>query len=106
MKLKLGTDYDTITVEGNHKSVFIVNDTIYIDGKPYKGNAIKVIVNGNVDKVEGADIDINGNISGDISGAFSITVSGNVEGNVEGQHVSIGGDVQGNIEAMLVKRGK
>lgn len=64
-------DNETFTIEGDHHSVCVINDVLYIDSKPfYKGDSkykvVKIIVNGNVKNVDGTSIEINGDVSGDV----------------------------------------
>ena len=104
----------TITIEGNHKNVSVINGIIYVDGKPYeesdsekkesgfeKYEVVKVVVNGNVGTVNGTSIEINGGVSGDVDGT-NITVSGDVGGDIDGTNVSVGGSVNGGIDATFV----
>lgn len=100
----------TVTIEGNHHSVSINNGKLFIDGKLYMGVAdyenyeiVKVIINGNVDNIDGTTVEVNGDVSGDIDGT-NITVSGNVGGNIDGTNVTVGSSVHGSIDATIVSR--
>lgn len=86
----------TVTLDGDHHSVSIINGKLFIDGKLHMGVAdyenyevVKVIINGNVDNVDGTTVEVNGDVSGDIDGT-NITVSGNVGGNIDGTNVTVG----------------
>lgn len=86
----------TVTIEGDHHSVSINNGKLFIDGKLYMGVAdyenyevVKVVINGNVDNIDGTTIEVNGDVSGDIDGT-NVTVSGNVGGNIDGTNVTVG----------------
>lgn len=97
----------TITVDGNHHDVSVINGVLYVDGKRYekddseKYEVVKVIVNGNVGKVDATDIEINGDVSGGIDGT-NISITGNVNGDVDGTNVSVGGIINGDVDATLV----
>lgn len=97
----------TITIEGNHKDVSIINGVLYVDGKPYKKDGskkykvVKVIVNGNIGKVDATDIEVNGDVSGDIDGT-NISITGNVGGDIDGTNVTISGSIHGDIDATVV----
>lgn len=110
------TNGKTITIEGNHKNVSVINGTIYVDGKPYKESdsekkesgfekyeVVKVIINGNVENVNAANVEINGDVSGGVDGT-NITVSGDVGGDIDGTNVRVGGNVNGDIDATMVSR--
>lgn len=99
----------TVTIEGNHQSVSVINGKLFVDGKPYTGVAdyenyevVKVVINGNVDNIDGTTVEVNGDVSGDIDGT-NITVSGNVGGNIDGTNVTAG-SVHGSIDATVVSR--
>ena len=100
-----------ITIEGDHKSISVVNGKIYLDGKLYDPRKKKkddlyslsstrdeeekeycfngtIIINGNVKKVDGTNITVNGDVLGDIDGT-TVTVSGSVSGDVDGTCVTI-----------------
>lgn len=87
-----------VTIEGNHKSISIVNGKIYLDGKLYDPNKDgesgcrydgPIVINGNVGSVEGTQITINGDVHGDVDGT-RIDISGSVTGDVDGTRVTIG----------------
>lgn len=89
------TTLNGMTIEGNHKTVVVKNGQVYIDGKLVNNdNCIyngPIIINGNVDKVDGATIEINGNVTGDVDGA-TITINGDVLGDVDGASIKIMGE--------------
>lgn len=100
----------TFTIEGDHKSVTVINGKLYVDGKPYTGVAdyenyevVKVVVNGNVGNIDATTVEVNGNVSGSVDGT-TIKVTGDVGGNIDGTTVTVGGDVQGGIDATTVRR--
>lgn len=84
-----------ITIEGNHKSVVIKNGQVYIDGELVSDTGYQytgpIVINGNVGKVDGTTIEINGNVTGDVDGA-TITINGDVLGDVDGTTVKIMGE--------------
>ena len=84
-----------ITIEGNHKSVVIKNGQVYIDGELVSDTGYQytgpIVINGNVGKVDGTTIEINGNVTGDVDGA-TITINGDVLGDVDGATVKIMGE--------------
>lgn len=99
----------TFTIEGNHRSISAVNGKLYVDGELYKGEdnsekyeVVKVVVNGNVDNLDAATVEVNGNVTGDVDGT-TIRVTGNVGGSVDGTTVTVGGDVKGDIDAVTVR---
>ena len=100
-----------ITIEGDHKSISVVNGKIYLDDKLYDPRKKKkddlyslsstrdeeekeyyfngtIVINGNVKKVDGTNITVNGDVLGDIDGT-TVTVSGSVSGDVDGTCVTI-----------------
>lgn len=99
----------TITIEGNYHDVSIINGVLYVDGKRYekddseKYEVVKVIVNGNVGKLDATDVEIHGDVSGDVDGT-NISITGNVDGDIDGTNVSVGGSVHGDIDATRVYR--
>lgn len=83
-----------MTIEGNHQSVVVKNGQVYIDGKLVNDNCNytgPIIINGNVDKVDGIKVEINGNVTGDVDGT-TITINGDVLGDVDGTSVKIMGE--------------
>jgi hypothetical protein len=96
---------ETLTIEGDHNSICIKNDDLYVDGKPVdsKYKVVKVIVNGNVKNVDGTSIEINGDVSNNVDGSI-ITVRGNVGGSIDGTNVTVAGSVNGDIDATFVNR--
>lgn len=99
-------DIETLTIDGDHSSICIINDVLYVDGKPYKGDSkykvVKVIVNGTVGNVEGTSIEVNGDAN-NIDGSY-VVVKGNVGGSIDGTNVTVGGSVNGDIDATFVNR--
>lgn len=89
------TTINGITIEGNHKSVVIKNGQVYVDGKLVSDTAYSyngpIIINGNVDNVDGTTIEINGNVTGDVDGT-NITINGDVLGDVDGTTIKIMGE--------------
>ena len=87
-----------ITITGNHKSIVINDGKIYVDGSLYEDEQTTpemifngpIIVNGNVNDVDGTDITINGDVTGDVDGT-NITVKGDVEGDIDGVNVVVKG---------------
>lgn len=84
-----------MTIEGNHQSVVIKNGRVYIDGKLVTETGSdfcgSIIINGNVEEVNGIKVEINGNVTGDVDGT-TITVNGDVLGDVDGTSVKIMGE--------------
>lgn len=81
------------TICGDHKSVVIKNGQVYIDGElvsdqRYNYNG-PIIINGNVEEVDGVNITINGDVHGDVDGT-TIQIKGSVLGDVDGTTVNIG----------------
>lgn len=100
----------TFTIEGNHRSVSVINGKLYVDGELYMGVAdyenyevVKVVVNGNVGNLDATTVEVNGNVTGNVDGT-TIRVTGDVGGYVDGTTVTVGGDVKGNIDAVTVRR--
>lgn len=89
------TVFNGITIDGDHRSVVIKNGQVYIDGELASDNTYSyngpIIINGNVDKVDGIKIEINGNVTGDVDGT-TITINGDVLGDVDGTSVKIMGE--------------
>lgn len=105
----------TITIEGNHHNISVMNGVIYVDGEPYKEDdsenseivkvygSVKVVVNGNVGDLDATTVEVNGNVSGNVDGT-TIRVTGDVGGSIDGTTVTVGGSVNGSIDAVTVRR--
>jgi len=81
------------TICGDHKSVVIKNGQVYIDGELVSDQRYNysgpIIINGNVEEVDGVNITINGDVHGDVDGT-TIQIKGSVLGDVDGTTVNIG----------------
>lgn len=89
----------TITYSG--RNISVMNDSVIVDGTVIKSgleNNIKVVVNGNVNKLECAgSVEVHGN-SGDIDCSGSCKVDGDVNGDIDASGSVICGNVSGDID--------
>lgn len=100
--------YSTVTVNGKTirvrgNNICIVNDHIFVDGKPISESMdarnITVIVEGDCNKLEACgDVEVRGNC-GYVDCSGSCHIEGNVTGDVDASGSVTCGDVGGNIDA-------
>ena len=90
----------TITCSGSN--ITILNGKVIVDGNIIQsdiGNNAKVIINGDVNKIEcSGSVEVHGN-SGSIDCGGSCTVDGEVKGNIDAGGSVECGNVSGDIDA-------
>lgn len=97
------------TIEGNFKSVSVVNGKIYLDGKEYKPTnedgtereieVVQLIINGNVNTVDSTvDVSVNGEV-GTVRAGRDVQIEGNVNSVSAGRDIDVDGDIKGNAKA-------
>ena len=97
---KITINDKTITCSGSN--VVINNGRIVVDGKTiqeYNSGDIKVVIEGDVNKIDyGGSVEVHGN-SGSIDCGASCEVSGDVKGDINAGGSVICGNVSGDIDA-------
>ncbi len=105
---------NTINVNGktfhvpNARSISVVNDKIYVDGKLFNteeddSKKINIVIDGNVDSisVESCDkIEIIGDVNCHLEAGGSVTVGGSVYKDVQAGGSLKCGDIGGNVNCM------
>ena len=90
----------TFSCSGNN--VVIQNGAVIVDGKVIQsdiGNNVKVVINGDVNKITcSGSVEVHGN-SGSIDCGGSCTVDGDVNGNIDAGGSITCGNVSGDIDA-------
>ena len=106
----MATMINGIVIEGDHKSVVMRGNKIYIDGKLYEPEELKnkqfcgqIIINGNVKQVDCTTLTVNGHVCGNVDGT-NITITGDVGGDIDGTNVTVKGSVRGDIDATNFKK--
>lgn len=97
-----GDNSTQIDIQCNGNNVVISNGKVIVDGvvvSSYSGQSVKVVINGDVNKLDCAgSVEVHGN-SGSISCGGSCTVGGNVDGNIDVRGSITCGNVSGDIDA-------
>jgi hypothetical protein len=96
------TQIDVQNIVSNGSNITISNGKITVDGvvvSSYGSQGVKVIINGDVKKIDCAgSVEVHGN-SGSIDCGGSCTVGGNVDGNIDAGGSIHCGNVSGDVDA-------
>lgn len=90
-------------------NISIIGEDIYVNGKRFdtgdeamSAKILNIVINGDVDKVEGNSVEVSGNAGNVSTVSGDISIRGSVDGNVSSTSgdVEISGSVSGNVSTI------